>query len=560
MSKNKSKGLLGSSTLARRLAVTLGVILLIGNSLLLYQLYHWARADIVSNEHRRLTSLAIVFAQQIDGATHEALAEQFPAQDEVERWEELPPEGGAIQRALSKGASGLKLPAPLRTVRLRESHAARVAAHPGKQHPEALELMFTSEVAPAWRAPIAYTPDMGAALLDGNMVATDFYENEAGGWMSVYQPLLDASGEPTAVLIVDAALEPLMAELTSKFIHKLVSLLGISFGVFAGALAIAQRFGRELYDIEQAVESLSEGDISAPLESSGSGEMKQITEHLERARQNIAGRMEAMNAATEDLQKRLEQMQGRLDPQALQRQETLRGMQDTINLTVRVGVRELAGCVLTDLSYEEMSLRCPAQKDITMARGTPLAARLLLEGHSSVEVRASVLRRAEIGDDVEYTLRLESPLNKAGALPPPLADVVNTRSAARVRPSESAPVMVRLLDAEDRPLSKLTSVDDVSEFGLGVSIQQPPEVAVTWGTRVKLSVELPRMKEPLEISADIRNIDALNSGSRLGIAFDREGETFLKLKPRLKGYIRKRERELKKLLEAEDAPTQEEAA
>jgi len=560
MSANKPKGLLGPSTLARRLALTLGAILLVGNTLVLYQLYHWARADIIANEHRRLTSLAIVFSQQIDAEVHEALAETHPAQDELQSWDALPEEGQRIHRALFEGASGLKLPVPLRTLRMREAHASRVAAHPDQPHPEALELIFTSEATPSWRTPVTYTPEMRAAVLDGDVVATDFYENEAGSWMSVYQPLLDASGSPKAVLIVDAPLDPLIADLTSKFIHKLISLLGISCGVFAGALAIAQRYGRDLHHLEHAVELLSEGDISAPVEAESAGEMKHIADGLERARKNMAGRLQAMNEATEDLQQRLEQMKGRIDPQVLKRQEQLRELDDDLNLTVRVGGREILGCQLTDLSYDEMALRCPEDQDITLARGTPLSVRILLQGHPTVEARASVARRWEVDDRIEYTLKLDTPLNRAGDLPGPLAQVVNTRAAARVQPSDDAPVLVRIIGIDNQPLSNLTQVGDVSEFGLGVSVKQRPEVAVTWGTRVKLAIELPKMDDPIEIEGDIRNIDATDDGSRLGIAYDRECDTFKKLKPRLKGYIRKRERELKKLMAAQDAATEEEAA
>ncbi len=525
------EGLTGS------LLLSLVAVYLVGAGVLFALLYQWGMQDLVEAERAKLKAAAAVLGKQIDPMEHERVSAEHPTLGEVEDWEEASEATRALRERVLQAAIGAKLEAPVYTLRLREDLAAEVAREPEITHPGALEVMVSSSSSPTWRERRDYTPEVGGAMLRGKTVATDIYADERGHWITVYEPLVDQpSNRAVAAVVMEVPMEPRLAALAGRLAQQALLLAGTLLGVVAVSIFMGMRFSGALSSLGAAVSQLASGDFDEPILVAGPQTFAELGVELDAVREEVVRKLKQRDAEIRGLKESLEDLRSQIDPRVAARRERIEQARAKLSLLLRVGMREFSCATVLDLTSNQLVIQLPAGQP-ALAVGTPLAARIALDGGDPLNLRGCVSDRREKSESVEYRIALAKPLDQVQNLSGGLSDLIFSRSETRVKPDPAEPIMVELKGAEGELLASDLLAENISVAGIGLSVPEAPEVVAGWGTEVKLAVRLPGVRRPARFSGTIRNLEAVPGGSRLGIALDQDAPGFSRQWSRLESYV-----------------------
>ncbi|MHC4416380.1 MAG: PilZ domain-containing protein [Planctomycetota bacterium] len=157
-------------------------------------------------------------------------------------------------------------------------------------------------------------------------------------------------------------------------------------------------------------------------------------------------------------------------------------------------------------------------------------------------VAARVQHRAEEEEGSRrYGFRFLQPQQLDAHLPPAFREVFNRRKAIRVSPDPYEPVEVGLVpEGSEFPVA--VQLQNISAFGLGVSLEADLEPTFAKTTRVGISMRLPDAREPVNLIGDIRYRRLVGARIHYGIDYDGEStEDFARQQEILGKYVVKRE-------------------
>lgn len=535
---------IGPSTLIGRLVLAVGATLLIGNAALLSQLHGEHRSEVERSERARLQSAASLIAETVDIETQQVAIDKHPVEDHFMKWQNASPEAVSLHQELASAAQRLGVSAPILTARLPERSKVAVASDPRSVHKNALEIIATSEATPRWRHPLDFRPEMLPTLLHGDASATGIYEGLYGEKISAYAPLLDAEGAPVGMVVLETDPASLEAALDSFFVTEMSTMAATGCLVLLAIGGLIRRTLNELAAFEEATTRLGEGDFDTPIPTSDVAEVSRLSRGLELARRQLARQVTTLTERSDGLEHKLAAAQLQIDPRVLERRERIADTDTQISAGIEVTLGERLPCTLVDLGYEEAVIRVPQGSPIDLAAGMPATLSVRIDGDDPVNFRAVTALRLDQGDELEYRLELLDPLRDYEGIPSGLVNLLNTRGAFRVFPSNHAPVLVDMQSRDGGFLVADAAVENISETGLAVRVPQSPAIVATWGTRLALHMTLPGHVVPIEFEVLVRNVADSMGGARLGLAFDLEAQGFKQKQEHIADYVVDRQREM----------------
>jgi len=138
---------------------------------------------------------------------------------------------------------------------------------------------------------------------------------------------------------------------------------------------------------------------------------------------------------------------------------------------------------------------------------------------SNIESEALTILRADEPTRRSYSFRLNQ-------IPKELLLVLaNRRHCPRIRPSESRPVRVQMLDRTGSVYYK-TVAHDISATGLSIIVDPNLEARLYTVLQVRLAILLPQAKELLEMFATIRSRRFFGPAIHYGLRFEEQGARF----------------------------------
>ena len=511
------------SLLGRQLLV-LGLILGVGNGLLLQHFRDAAAHDIVDAEQRRMLSLARVAAAAVDGSAHEAAAVALPGRDAFVAWSEAP-EGVHDQQArLGAVAQDAALASPTYTLRIREDARDRILAEPDRPHPDALEFVLTSADVPYWRHPLTYRPAMAAAFFDGVPSVSGQYADDHGEWVTAWAPVVDDSGTVVAVAGVDAPLESLLAPLGARQWRD-GRILAATFALtFLAVVVMVRKLGHGLRLLQQAAERMGKGDYATPIQAFGFAEVVQLARGLEGTRRQVAQDMNRLERLRRTLGRSLAEAAEQVDAAGRRRRQRYARLAGDLRVGLEVGRQgRPLPARLIDLSYDGLVVGMRRELAPDLAHGMIGRVHLETRGQTGASTYAVVAASSTPIDDVVHLsftipggVRIED-------LPLPVAKVLNQRKALRVSPGPDTLLRVAVRRS-DRVRPKPAEVLDLSSDGIKILLHVTLERFSTWGTTMEVALRFHPEDPALRMTGRVRNCRLTADGRvTVGLAFDGNG-------------------------------------
>ena len=516
--------LLPRSLLGRQLLV-IGLILGVGNGLLLQHFRGYAERDVVNAEQRRIGAVAQVGAGLVDGDLHEQSVVEAPGRDAFVAWTDAPEAVQAQHAALAHLARETELLSPAYTLRIRDSARARVTAEPDRPHPDALEFVYTSAEAPYWRHPITYRPSMAPAFFAGETTVSDRYADDHGSWVTAWAPVLDRSGSVVAVVGIDAPLATLLAPLGSRQWRD-ARLLGATFLLtFIAVGLLVRSLGRGLRDIEAAAARIEGGDYATPVQAFGFAEVVALARGLEGARRRVAEDMRRLEALRQTLGRRLAESAERVDARGRERRRRCSRLDADLRVSLTVaGSGRTLPARLIDITYDGMVLSTGRALAPDLAPGMLATVSLDMRDDSrDYTFQCHSESVIHIDENVHFTFAVSGGV-RIEALPPRLAKVLNQRKALRVRPDPDTTLRVAVRRSPHvRPIP--AEVLDLSSDGLKLVLPVDLRRFSSWGTRLDVALRFELEAPPFRLRGIVRNCNQLPDGRvAVGVSFDGTGQ------------------------------------
>ena len=244
-------------------------------------------------ELRRVDAIARSLSIVIDGEKHRRIADSVSTRERFRTWEDVPSELFDLRAPLVETIETNGLNAPIETLRVAEDARAGVAAQPEREHRSALELILTTERAPAWRQRVDYLPVMGKILFPARGESAQTIVRREGGHAVAYAPVFNPWKEVTALVRVQQSLGGSILLLVLKLLGRLAFAGGLVYGVVLYSNRLSQRLVDAIGELERAVHRFGLGDWTTPFEAPNSSrEFERLTNELERARQQVHAHIE----------------------------------------------------------------------------------------------------------------------------------------------------------------------------------------------------------------------------------------------------------------------------
>ena len=201
---------------------------------------------------------------------------------------------------------------------------------------------------------------------------------------------------------------------------------------------------------------------------------------------------------------------------------------------------------VVDLSLKGATVLFPVAQAPNFAVGESVTVDL----HSAkaslrlVQVRATVQTRSELEDARRFGLTFSDPAVLRSKLCARLLRLFNQRKAFRVKPSESAPVDVRVCIEELEVVARLR---DISSDGVGLLMDAESEARLSRVVNVIVKLQLPPDSRTLTFRASIRNRTRQDAEGAVhyGLRLEPSGTTdFSEQQTHVVNYVMDRKREL----------------
>jgi len=522
LSQPSERGVLGRvmprSLLGRQLLV-IGVILGIGNALLLGNFRDYALDDVVASEQRRIQDLARIVASRLDASQHEAATASAPGRDAFVEWNRAPAEAQAQHAVLADFARTAELDSSTYTLRIKDDASEAIFAEPGRPHRDALEFVMTSATTPYWRHNYTYRPAMAPALIDGEVAVTGRYVDDQGEWVTAYAPLKNGAGEVVAIVSVDAPLALLFAPLAERQWRD-ARLLGFTFlATFLAVVLIVRRLGAGLRGIEEAAARIGGGDYATPVRAFGFAEVVSLARGLEGARRRVSGDMDRLEGLRRTLGRRLAEASEQVDALGRRRRERYADLVGELQVMVEVGARPLPAHLI-DLTYDRLVVGM--RKEIAPQLASGMVARVALEtrGETSRCVYECTNDGSfEIDDMVHFAFKVQGGL-RLEEVPKNVGNVLNERRALRISPNSDTALRVAVRRSQKvRPIA--AEVVDLSSDGIKVILPIGHRQFSAWGVHLEVAIRFHQQDPALRLSGRVRNCRPTADGRVVvGVEFD----------------------------------------
>ncbi len=160
-------------------------------------------------------------------------------------------------------------------------------------------------------------------------------------------------------------------------------------------------------------------------------------------------------------------------------------------------------------------------------------------------VAARTQHRTEDGGRRRYGFRFLEPQQLECVLPPEFRKYFNRRRAERVVPDPYRPVPVTLSAADTAEAD--ARLVNISTNGAAISLDAPLEPIFADTTRITLAIQLPGVKRPLAVAADIRYRRLVGDRVYYGLEFDgAASEGFAKTQAAISRYAERLGERLRK--------------
>jgi HAMP domain-containing protein len=515
--------ILPRSLLGRQLLI-IGLILGVGNVMLMRHFTAVASEDVVVAEQRRVLALAQVAAARIDGQLHESTIETAPGQDAFVAWDAAPEHVQAQRTILSQFATDAQLESPAYTLRIRDSARTDIEDQPHRPHPDGLEFMLSSAATPYWRRPHTYRPAMEAAFFTGTPTVSERYADDHGIWVTGWAPVLDEAGQVVAVVGVDAPLARLLAAVESRPWRDAQILVATFLVTFLAIWATVRKLGRGLRDLRQAADRIESGDYATPIQAFGFAEVVSLARGLEGARRKVAEDMRRLEGLRRTLGRRLAEAAEQIGAHGRQRRRRYAKLAGDLRVSVVVGsTGRTLPARLVDLTYEQMVVGMRQELAPDIASG--MAAIVTLETRDdrrTFTLHCTTSSVTAIDEMVHFGFRVDDGV-KMEDLPVSVAKVLNQRKALRLTPDETTPVLVAVRRSKNvRPVA--TEVLDISSDGLKLILPVSLKRFSNWGTRMEVALRFRDEAPALRLAGVVRNCHATPDGRvAVGVSFDGRG-------------------------------------
>lgn len=501
------------NTTAGRMLSGIGLLLLAGNVVLLWQTKSWDQQALIASERTRVRSIAAATAGQINGDAHEALAQSIVEKDAFTDWSDAPDDAWLQHIRLAGVVEDVGLASPVYTLRLRDEARRQVEFYPDQVHEDAMEFLATSADAPYWRHTYDYRPEMKAALFDGLPRSTGLYEDEHGSWVSGYAPVRDSLGNIVAILEVDAPLDQIEAVHVAWFRRHAALVGGLALAVLVLLIVVARRLVWGFSLLDRATLRLAAGDLETEIEPKGYSEIVGISERLEEARALLQGREQQLRAFAEGMKRENALLEQGFNAETRRRRNTLLERGDEIAAQVFVAGTAIPARVV-DLTYSWTIVQ--VSPTVTVVRGAPMVLEISVPvDQDTVQLRTVAATVTKTDEALELRLEPREATDQL-VFPKRLLTAMNLRESLRARPDPRKPVEVEC----DFKTDKVTGrVLDLSATGMAVVVECDADALAGWGDTAKLRFSLPGSDTPMLVKATLMRI-LDNSGSvTLGFTF-----------------------------------------
>ena len=228
-----------------------------------YLSYRMAYVDLETSLGQRLEAVVRSGAMQIDGNLH----------DQVQTMEDQNSQAFlSIRDYLHRLKRANDLQSPVYTFR---------------QVGDELRFVVMTNERPFIGDPYQIRREMLPTLQKGMPTHTGVYEDENGGWISAYAPILDGDGHLAGLLEADIHVDHFIVILRGKFRRLLLK--GLAFMVFAVFMSflLAKTVTRKLNYLTRITEKISLGKTETPIVMKGKDEVSKLAASLERMRESL---------------------------------------------------------------------------------------------------------------------------------------------------------------------------------------------------------------------------------------------------------------------------------
>lgn len=511
MARRPAKSLL--KTVSGRKLAGVAALLVVGNTVVFWQASTQDWTARVQDHEALAAGVAAAAAGLVDGDAHLTLARSSAPEGGYATWSAAPDEAWMHHVALAGLGGELGEGAVLRTLHLRDDLRRQVESYPDLEHPEALQVVFSSDKTPNWLAPTDYAPRMRAMLLGEEGRAAPAPEAENTDTVVGYAPLRDSVGKTVGLLSVSLPLSATAGPHALWQARLLMLLGGLTLALLVLLVQSSRRLAGGLQALEAAGARLAAGDLTTPVNDHGYTEVTAIGQVLEDARAALAHREERLRSYAEAMKRENELLQRGLDAATRRRRNALLQHSGEVSTTVTLAGETLPAR-LVDLSYDFVLVH--ARPGLAVVPGTPIDLELTVaEDRETVALSCTVQAVESLDNAVALRLGSRHSTDRL-RYPRRLLALTRLRLTQRARPKKRHPITVSCAFEQ---LTITGTVVDLSAEGMAVMTATSPDTLAASGAVGRLRFALPGPGEPIQVRGTLLRMQETAAGTLLGFGF-----------------------------------------
>jgi signal transduction histidine kinase/DNA-binding response OmpR family regulator len=257
------------------------------------------RRTIEASAMERIEAVALTVAAGLEPGMVKFFSDEVLA-DHLQRDPVVLAQYERINQAVAnaRARNGLRL--PLNVMRLAPEEMGPVESRPGQDHLQALQILFSSRGASAFKSRVAYRAPMAETFFEKQVVQRPPHDGEAVRRIAVYTPVLNDDGEVVALVEVQDSMEEIYAAYEEALRRQLLILVALCLGAALVMSVVSRRTVRPIRILHDAARKLARGNYDEPIAVDSNDEIGTLATILENARAERRKREVELQRSTEE--------------------------------------------------------------------------------------------------------------------------------------------------------------------------------------------------------------------------------------------------------------------